>query len=111
MTVTGLGDLAQGYLLRSRTTGIKQEIDRLTTELTSGQVSDVRDRLNGNLSFLTDVERRSTVLDSYGIATAEAAQFSGAMQVALSAISEATQDLSGTLISAGSSAPSTLFAR
>ncbi len=106
MTVTGLGDLAQGYLLRSRTTGIKQEIDRLTAELTSGQVSDVRDQLNGNLSFLTDVERRSTILDSYGIATAEAAQFSGAMQLSLSRISETAQDLSGTLISAGSSATS-----
>lgn len=104
MTMTGLGDLAQGYLLRNRTAGIKQEINRLTAELTSGQVSDVRDRLDGNLSFLTDVERRSTVLDSYGIATAEAAHFSSAMQLALSAFSGTTQDLSGALISAGSSA-------
>ncbi len=106
MTVTGLGDLAQGYLLRNRTNSIKQEIDRLTAELTSGQVSDVRDRLDGNLSFLTDVERRSTVLDSYGIATAEAAGFSNAMQLALTTFSETTQGFSGTLISSGSSTTS-----
>ena len=103
MNISGMGDLAQGYSLRQRTVGIREEIERLTAELTSGQVSDVKSVLRGNLSFLTDVERRSAVLDSYSVATTEADTFTSAMQLALTNFSDVTEDLSGTLISAGSS--------
>lgn len=103
MNLTGMGDIAQGHMLRQRTTGLKTEIDRLTGELTSGQVSNVRDTLRGNFSFLTDVERQSVVLEGYGVATTEAAHFTTAMQLSLTQFADMAQKLSGSLMSAGTS--------
>ena len=99
-----MGDRAQGYMLRNASTSIKQDIQKYSAELTSGQTSDVRKTLAGNYSFLTDVERKVTVLGTYEIATSEAAQFTGAMQLALGNFGELAQGLSSALLSAGSSA-------
>lgn len=101
---TNLGDLAQGYSLRTRSAAIKQDIQRYSAELSTGQVSDVRQSLVGNYSFLSDVERKVSVLNSYDIAASEATQFSGAMQLALSNFGDLSRELSSALLSAGSSA-------
>ena len=104
MNTGGIGDLAQGYLLRNRSTSLKQDMQRLNAELTSGRVSDVRKTLAGNYSFLTDVERRVSVLGNYSIATTEASHFTGAMQLALGNFGSLTQSLSSSLLTAGASA-------
>ncbi|MEM6303416.1 MAG: flagellin [Pseudomonadota bacterium] len=103
MNYTGLGDLSQSFALRQSTVRIRQEIDQLTQELTSGQISDPKSALRGNLSFLTDVERQSAVLDSYGVAAKEAETFTTLMQLALTNFGDIAQDLSGALLTAGTS--------
>lgn len=104
MMNSSIGDMASNYAQRLRNVGIKQDINRLTAELASGQVSDVRQILDGNYSYLTDIERKMTALSGYGVATAEAAHFASAMQTSLDQIGEITQDLSASLFTSGTNA-------
>ncbi|WP_420010903.1 hypothetical protein [Tateyamaria sp.] len=56
MSSLSLGDLAQSFMLQRRGADLKAEMSRLNAELTSGQVSDVKAVLAGNVSYLTDIE-------------------------------------------------------
>lgn len=104
MSLTNLGDLSQSFSMRQRNIALRQDIDRFTTELATGQVADVRKVLDGNYSFLTDIERRTAILDGYGVATTEAALFTDATQQALSVIETFGSDLSASLLVAANSA-------
>ncbi|MGC1497558.1 MAG: flagellin [Sulfitobacter sp.] len=104
MTAVSLGDLAQSFMLRQRNTALKHEMSRLTTELATGQVADVRQVLGGNYSYLTDIERKSDILAGYGIATTEATHFASTMQTSLGRFDELAQTLSSSLLTAGTSA-------
>jgi len=104
MPMTTLGDLSQSYSMRLRNISLRQDIDRLTTELASGQVADVRDVLAGNYSYLSDIEQRSSNLQGYAVATTEASLFAGAVQNALGAVGQFGADLSASLLIAGNSA-------
>ena len=104
MQTGSLGDLAQSYAMQSRNTVLKQDIQRLTTELGSGQVADVRQAISGNTAYANDLERSLTKLDGYDLSTTEAGQFAGAMQNALTHISDLNTAFRDTLISASSSA-------
>lgn len=101
MTSSSIGDLSQSYMLRQRTSAIKQDIARLTEELATGQTADVRNALIGNYAFLTDTARKTDVLAGYTVATAEAAQFTEAMQLSLETFGKQVGTLSATLVSAG----------
>ncbi len=104
MSVTTLGDLSSSYALRQRNVALRQQIDRLTNELATGQVGDVRDVLAGNYSYLTNIERRSSILEGYGVATAEAGLYADAMQNALGTFNTFASDLSFSLLTTGNSA-------
>lgn len=104
MTAVSLGDLAQSFMLRQRNTALKQDMNRLTTELATGQVADVRQVLAGNYSYLTELERKVDILAGYTVATTEATHFASTMQAALVRFDELSQDLSASLLTAGTSA-------
>lgn len=103
MSTTSIGDLAQSFMLRHRNAALKQDMMRLTQELSTGQVSDVRQVLSGNYGYLTDIERRLDVLAGYQVATTEAAMFANGMQTALGRYQDAGERLANTLVVAGSS--------
>lgn len=96
-----LGDLSQSFMSRQRSVAMRQDIARYTQELSTGQVSDVRQVLAGNYSYLTDIERKMDLLQGYSVATTEATHFSTAMQTVIGGISDMTQDLANGLITAG----------
>lgn len=104
MSVTNLGDLSQSYSMRQRNIALRQDISRFSEELATGQVADIRKVTAGNYSFLTDIERRTTILDGYGVATTEAGLFADATQQALSVIGDFVADLSASLLVASNSA-------
>lgn len=104
MSVTNLGDLSQSYSQRQRNVSLRQDIDRLTGELATGRVANVRDVLAGNYSYLTDIERRTDILQSYSVATTEAQIFAQSVQNALGLVEEFGAELSGGLLAAGTSA-------
>lgn len=103
MNSSGIGDLAQSFLMRHRNTALKQDISRLTEELATGQSSDVRHLLVGNYAFLADVERKGVVLGGFSVATSEATQFTGAVQLALGQFADHTQRLTTAMVGGGSS--------
>lgn len=103
MQINSLGDLAQSYSMQSRNAVLKTDIQRLTLELASGKVSDVRAAIGGNTAYINDVERNLTKLDSYDLASREAAQFATGMQDALSRVHDVSTDFRNTLLTSSGS--------
>lgn len=101
MTSISLGDLAQSFMLQRRSVSLREEISRLTDEMSSGQVADVREVLSGNHNYLTGLERSMEVLEGYSVANAEATYFTGAMQGALERVQTFGGELGLDLILAG----------
>ncbi len=62
MFLTNLGDLSASVTTRRQSLSLREEITRLSTELSTGQVADMREVLAGSYSTLTDIERRVVVL-------------------------------------------------
>jgi flagellar hook-associated protein 3 FlgL len=107
MSTTSLGDLAQSFTLRQRNATLRTEMSRLTEELSTGRVSDVRQVLQGNYSYLTDLERKLDVLNGYKVTTTEATHFAAATQSALERVENIGEALSSSLITSGNSAVGT----
>ena len=83
------GDLAQSFLLQRRSADLRADMTRLNQELVTGQVSDVKSVLAGNVSYLAGIENDLRLLEGYQIAAREAASFAGAMQIALDRVQSA----------------------
>lgn len=98
MNSLSLGDLASSFMLQKRGSALKTEISRLTQELTSGQVADVKSVLAGNYGYLTDIETGLSTLQGYKVSTTEAAQFAGTVQSVLETVQESTSDFGTDLI-------------
>ena len=98
MNGVSFGDLAQTFSLQRRGAELKAEMTRLNEELVTGQVSDVKSILAGNVSYLADLEYDMRALDGYGVVTAEATQFTDAMQLALGRIQDATTQFSQDML-------------
>lgn len=93
MNFSTIGDLAHSFVLRRDSVALKQQIDRLSAELVSGQNSDPGRHLNGHLRPLLDVEYRLTVLSAQRTAAREAATDTAIMQTALGQVQDITGDL------------------
>ena len=104
MTALSIGDLAQGYVTRHRNTALKQDMTRLSTEISTGQVTDVRQVMGGNAGYLVDIESRLEMLSGYDVATSESALYATGMQTALTRVGDLSSDLGGKLLIAGKSA-------
>ncbi|APX13299.1 flagellin [Tateyamaria omphalii] len=104
MNTYGFGDLAQTFLLQRRSATLKTEMARLNEELASGQVSDVKSVLAGNVSYLSDIESDIRTLSAYKVATSEARQFAESAQTALDRMDTSAGTLSTALLTVSSSA-------
>ncbi|WP_299651275.1 flagellin [uncultured Tateyamaria sp.] len=102
MSSFGLGDLAQTFLLQRRGAALKADMTRLNEELTTGQVSDVKSVLAGNVSYLSDIEGDLRTLSGYKVAGTEAAQYASSAQTALSRIDASATNLSSALLTIAS---------
>ena len=93
MSSVSLGDLAQSFMLQRRSVDLREEMSKLTDELSSGRVNDVRAVLAGNHNYLTGLERQLEVLQGYSVANGEAAYLTGAMQASLDRVQSFSGDL------------------
>ena len=93
MSSVSLGDLSQAFMMQRRSVALRQDMTRLTDELSTGQVSDVKEVLSGNHNYLSGLERSLETLQGYSVANSEATYFTGAMQASLDRV----QDFSGQL--------------
>ncbi|WP_254429579.1 flagellin [Ruegeria atlantica] len=103
MNLTSIGDLARGMTLRTRSTELRNEIETLSYEMSTGKVQDVSGRLDGDYSHLLDLDRSLSRLDAYQVSTAEAGLFTDAMQLSLTTINESVTELTSSLLSFGTS--------
>lgn len=99
MSSVSLGDLAQSFMLQRRGVSLRNDMARLSEELTTGRVADVRTVAAGNFSFLNSVERDLRTLDAYRVVGTEAAQFAEATQLQLGRIQDTASDLGSSLLS------------
>lgn len=100
MSSVSLGDLSLSFMMQKRSVALRQDLARLTNELSSGRVADVREILSGNHSYLSGLERSLTVLDGYAVANTEAAYFTAAMQASLDRVQDSSGQLGIDLIMA-----------
>ncbi|MEL7092278.1 MAG: flagellin [Pseudomonadota bacterium] len=101
---TSFGDLAQSFILQRRGADLKTEMARLNKELVTGQVSDPKAVLAGNVSYLADIENDLRLLDSYRVVTTEAQTFADTMQNALDRIQSSSTSYSQDLLSVAKNA-------
>ncbi|MFK7744708.1 MAG: flagellin [Roseobacter sp.] len=101
MSSVSLGDLSQSFLMQRRSVDLRESMSRLTDELSSGKVSDVREVLSGNHNYLSDLERSLEVLDAFSVANTEAAYLTGAMQAVLDRVQSTAGQLGLDLLLAG----------
>lgn len=100
MVTTSIGDLAGTFAFRARNVALKQDIQRLSTEMTTGAVSDLAKKFSGNMGVISGIDSSLARLLSYDTQTNEAVLFTAAMQASLQNINSLTSDASATLMSA-----------
>jgi flagellar hook-associated protein 3 FlgL len=100
MVAISMGDLAQTFMLRRQNLAVKQNLQRLSFEVTSGVSRDITARLSGDLGALSGIDTALARLTGYSAVTTEAGLFAGAMQIALGTIDTMSSDLSTNLLAA-----------
>jgi flagellar hook-associated protein 3 FlgL len=98
MNITSYGDMANSTFLRGRLTQLKQDLSTLTQELSTGKASDITARLGGDYTYLSDIERSLSRLDSYAVATTESSLFASSAQLYISKIDRNASDLSNNIL-------------
>lgn len=102
MSLISLGDLAQSFMLRQQNLQVRQEVNRLAEEMTTGQTADPSRHLSGDFSYLSDIERSLGLLKGYRTSVSEAAVFTTAMQTALEKIQTSSASLSRAIFEGSS---------
>lgn len=93
MSISSIGDLARGLALRQQGNNLKQQLARLTDELSSGKTTDPTRHLAGDFSGLTDARHRRALLDTYAEAARQGRTDTSVMQTALSRVRSDAQRL------------------
>lgn len=96
-----IGDLAQSFALRRQGVDLRQQLDRLGLELSSGRAADLGRHLSGNFLPLADIEHELVLLAGHRTAAREAATDTEVMQAALARVQSATTDLAAQAITLG----------
>ncbi|GAA6180903.1 MULTISPECIES: flagellin [unclassified Shimia] len=100
MPITSIGDMAQHMMMSRRNTEVRNNLDRLAYELSSGRKSDVAQSLKGDFNLLAGVERELTVLQGYEVATTDAEFFTDVGQAVLQQVQDTAGGLGRDLFSA-----------
>ena len=103
MTQLTVGDLAQSLILSRRNATLKDSIQNLTTEMTTGLAAEKTERLNGDYVPIAGIEASLTQLAAYRSVTLETGAIANHMQLALSNISTTASTLSASLLAGASS--------
>ena len=108
MSMISLGDLAQSFMLRRQNTDLKSDLQRLSTELASGNAVDTGRHVGGDYAPLAGIDASLSRLQGYKSSTSEAALLSGAMQTVLGTVEGMVSTLGPALLAASSGATATL---
>lgn len=98
MSNISLGDLSQSFLFQRRGVALRAELSQLADELATGQIGDVRTAMNGNYSYLSDLEHGMRIASAFEVSAAEATQFTEGVQNALERFQTANSNLADSLL-------------
>ncbi len=105
MSLQSIGDLAQSFLIRSRTAQVKSELQRHNTELSTGRVADIAETLRGDFTGLSAIEHGSTQASAFSESIRETVIHVEGMQDRLGAIAEDGARVASQLATALDGAP------
>lgn len=110
MAVSTIGDLAQSFMTQRRTVALRDELNRLTDELSTGRIANIRESLAGNFSYLAEIERDLRTAEGFRVAGVEAEQYASGIQRALERVQTTAQTGAQQLIAiTETSTPSNLL--
>lgn len=98
-----IGDLTQSKVFNHRNALLKDRIQTLSTEVTTGLTSKTTETVRGNYSALTGIEASLTQLSSFKLLTGETGAMASAMQLVLSSIYDSGSKLGSDLLAAATS--------
>ncbi|MBI1169897.1 flagellar biosynthesis protein FlgL [bacterium] len=108
MQTFSVGDMAQSLILSRQGANLKSAMQTLSTEATTGLVSDQTARLKGNYVPIAGIESSLTQLAAYGSVTSETQVITSVMQVALGTISDQSSTLGAAMLAGASSNSTTV---
>lgn len=103
MKATAIGDLAQTFVLQQRSAELRNTMQRLSQEMTTGRVQDITTHLGGDFARLSDFEHRMVLMDGLRVANAEAAGFTQAAQTRLGRLATTAGEIGNALLALGAS--------
>lgn len=103
MAIHSVGDQARAYVLQSQSARLRQTLQQLTDELSTGKVADPAGRVGGNTTVLHHFESQIALLEQFRQSGAEAATIAAATQQVLLAIKGEASGFSGNLLALGGS--------
>ena len=109
MPVLSIGDLANTFLIRRQTAGLKADLTRLGTELTTGRKHDLGKALAGDFGPFAAIQRSLSSLAAYKTANSEASSMLAAAQLALENVQGSAQRLGPALLTASNARNVTLI--
>lgn len=109
MPANSIGDLANTFLIRRQTAGLKADLTRLGAELTTGRKADLGQALAGDFGPYAGIERALRSIAAYKTANSEAAGMLSAAQLSLENVQNMGRDLGPALLTASSARDATLI--
>src|SRR6056297_1519633 len=104
MSFVSIGDLSQSLQLRRDNARLQADLTRVSGELSSGRVADLRAAERGDLRPLAAIERTLTLLEGYRTSVREAALFAVMAQTTLATLDADADRLIGGLFLARTAA-------
>lgn len=99
MNFVSVGDLARSFHLRRQSASMKQQLDQLSLELSTGKKADWAAETGGDYTSVAAIEHDLAALSSFQTANTEASVMAETMQTTLESISSMSQDAGASLIS------------
>lgn len=100
MSWTTLGDAARFHMMQQDGSRLRHEVQRLSSELSSGRQADVGRALGGDFTVLADVARSLRLTETFSRSIAEAGFAASARQTVLDRIASEVDDLGAHLMEA-----------
>ncbi len=106
MAPTSLGDLGQALQLRQDNLRLRSELQRLSTELATGQKSDPAASTSGDFGALGSIEATLARMTAYSVSAREAAMAASGVQAALEVVQTNITEFAGpSLLTLGGEVP------
>ncbi|WP_426370673.1 flagellin [Aliiroseovarius sp. PTFE2010] len=109
MKMSSVGDMSSYFQNTRYNAQLKETMERLSYELTSGQKSNVAAAVSGDFAPLASIEHSLSSIKAYKTATNETALFLSSMQTALDKIQTDVSELSTGMLTAGNSGSSQMM--